>query len=284
MAQNSPKSLKPCSPSTESKTLSINSKNTKITGIQASSKSPTSNSRKISSFFRKASADLNLFLLRIKSLGDEVFHENQVINELFDDSDTESILDKLERRSKGYNINEERFLLRYKKYKNLDKMHQEFQQTEDIRSSSTVYSDSNRYSVKDVIQESRSEEVEVDTDDETLDETCDKMAYVDLDMVKMRQQLEADPDLNNDTNVGDILWEYRRSRWTCGKKSKQATVNRLLFDQIPKESYVKVYNALVDKGRPLKNDRRINLYDLMKVVNSGWAAEEKWERAAKGQA
>lgn len=282
MPPNSSKSLKPTPPSTDSKSPSTYSKSSRTTTSPLPPKSPSSSSKKFSSFFRKASADLNLFLLRIKSLGDDVFNENQVINEFFDDSDTESILDKIDRRSKGYNINEERFLLCYKKFKNLDKMHKEYQQTEDIRSSSTVYSDSNRYSLKDVIQESRSDEAEPETDDETLDDASDKVAFVDLDMVKMRQQLEADPELNKDTNVGDILWEYRRSKWTAGKKSKQAMTNRLLFDQIPKESYVKVYNALVDKGRPLKSDRHINLYDLMKIINAGWVAEEKWERAAKG--
>lgn len=279
--------------------------------------------KKVNSFFKKASAEFNLFLLRIKSLGDEVFSENQVISELFIETDNESVLDRLDRHSKGYSLVEERFLSEYKKYKTLDKMYENFQHRsgeEDLKSSSTAFSENQlRFSLKDVIRQTNStngttlgsplinetigdEEDEVDEDDEIQELDSDqppnkekeinfvkvenKNGFGDVDFIELRRYLEKErfQELKNE-NIGEILWEYRRNQWTNGNVDQtKIAASRLFFDQIPKDSYVKVYSNLVDKGRSLRPDRRINLFDLMKIINAGWVAEEKWERAAKGLA
>lgn len=280
--------------------------------------------KKVNSFFKKASAEFNLFLLRIKSLGDEVFSENQVISELFIETDNDSVLDRLDRHSKGYSIIEERFLSEYKKHKTLDKMYENFQHRtnneEDLKSSSTAFSENQlRFNLKDVIRQTNStngttlgsplinetmgdEEDEVDEDDDidqidsdqppnkekeiNFDKMENKNGFSDVDFIELRKYLEKEKfqELKNE-NIGEILWEYRRNQWTTGNVDQsKIAASRLFFDQIPKDSYVKVYNNLVDKGRSLRPDRRINLFDLMKVINAGWVAEEKWERAAKGLA
>lgn len=316
--------------------------------VTKSNSSPKSN--KVSNIFKKAGAEWNLFLARIKSLGEEVFSEDQVIKEIFVESDTDYLLDKIDKVTRGYSINEERFLSQYQKYKNLDKMYENNQQrvsslnntTEDIKSSSTAFSDNhNRFSLKDVIRQTNSscstplmnqqdpkfetgssttkvpepldshleldselvddiEDVEDDDDldEDTSNDLSDKgihMTFNDLDVVRLKERFDNDNDSlennNNEdatsnqseTNIGEVLWEYRRSLWLKSSKGEMhVSTTSLLFDQIPKESYVTIYNNLVDKGRSLKANRKINLHDLIRVINAGWESEEKWERAAKG--
>ncbi|EGV66594.1 hypothetical protein PSN45_002790 [Yamadazyma tenuis] len=278
-------------------------------------KSPQSSARpktRVGHLFRKATSEFGSFFQRIKSLGDEVFNENQAISELFDTSDADSLMDRIERISRGYNVNEEKFLLEYKKHKNLDKIYMSMQQrhyhgsnpNEEIKSSSTVYSDSGnnigvQYGVKEGTLQEQSETLndEVEDDDEMAgddqeDQECsqnsrDKITFHDIDLVHLRQEYEEDKETKKNSNIGELLWEYRRAKWVQPTKTNsqaEALETRHFFDQIPKDSYVKVYNYLVEKGRPLKAGRRINLSDFMKVVNAGWEVEEKWDRAARGLA
>lgn len=320
--------------------------------VNNNSNTNNTKSGKLGSFFRKASTEWNLFITKVKSIGDEVFTEDQIIKDLFVESDTDYLLDKLDRLSKGYSVNEERFLSQYQQFKNLDKMYEIHQQrmnntTEDIKSSSTVFSEShNRVSLKDIIRQTNSssstpiindetnnrmrlepglEPGDIDTellddiedveDDDDLDEDAsndlgDKalmITFHDLDVVKLKEQYDDNrvkPNNNSqdisdlygtDANIGDILWEYRRTLWlkspkpddnctsSCFTNSNGGRSNsRLMFEQIPKESYVKIYSNLVEKSKALKAGKRLNLYDLIRVVNAGWEADEKWERAAKG--
>lgn len=246
---------------------------------------------------RKASSEFSFFVLRLKSLGDEVFNENQTIAELFEESD-ESVLDLIDKQARGYSANEEKFLLEYKKHRDLDKIYEcntMRNGSEEIKSSSTINSESwngPRFSLKDVINDSisntpimennkSSDEVEADEHDEHDDENNehDEIHFKDIDVVQLKHQFDNE---HVQGNVGEILWEYRRKKWVENTTGNVESTSRALFDQIPKDSYVKIYNHLIEKGRPLKSNRRINLNDLMKIVNAGWTAEEKWDRAARG--
>lgn len=318
----------------------------KVKPSKSSLSSQSSKLSKVNNFFKKAGSEWNLLIARVKSLGEEVFTEDQVISEIFVESDTDYILEKLDKLSKGYSVNEERFLSQYQKFKSLDKMYENCQHnqagngsaggsangngngngnnSEDIKSSSTVFSDThNRVSLKDVIRQTNSssstpglneegkscgidtdvlEDIADVEDDDELDEDAsndvtDKEAtftYHELDVVRLKEQFDSDSQRNSntgsgdnevpepETNIGQILWEYRRSLWLKSPKGATVTGGSLFFDQVPQESYVKIYNNLVEKGRALKPDRRINLHDLIRVINAGWESEEKWDRAAKG--
>ena len=220
-------------------------------------------------FFRKLSLEWNLFLLRLRSISDEVFLTDEIVENLFEEEDQD--FDSLA-RSKVYKSAEENFIASYRHFKNLNKMVQHFQSSNDVRSSSTVDS---KFTVQDIIRQSESE--------------C--VAYNDLDVCKMRQEFESsstDSTTINSasyTNIGTALWEYRRKRWLRElDPTRKRDLARTSIEHIPKDSYVKIYTNLVDKGRSLKEDKRLNLGDLVKIIDAGWVAEEKWERAAKGLA
>ena len=220
-------------------------------------------------FFRKLSLEWNLFLLKLRSISDEVFLTDEIVENLFEEQDQD--FDGLA-RSKVYQSAEENFIASYKHFKSLNKMAQHFQSSNDVRSSSTVDS---KYTVQDIIRQSESE--------------C--VAYNDVDICKMRQEFESsstDSTTINSasyTNIGTALWEYRRKRWLRElDPTRKRDLARTSIEHIPKDSYVKIYTNLVDKGRSLKEDKRLNLGDLVKIIDAGWVAEEKWERAAKGLA
>ena len=93
--------------------------------------------------------------------------------------------------------------------------------------------------------------------------------------------------LNNSINVGSTLWDYRRQKWLQPKYSTKRIKERIAkssISHIPKESFPKIYENLVDKNKALKSNKKLNLADLIKIINAGWIAEERWERAARGLA
>lgn len=79
-------------------------------------------------FFKKISHEWHSFIHRLKSISEDVFTVDTLIDELFvdDESDDHMSFDKLVRASKGYNTTEEKFLQDYKKYKSLDKMYDHY--------------------------------------------------------------------------------------------------------------------------------------------------------------
>lgn len=88
-------------------------------------------------------------------------------------------------------------------------------------------------------------------------------------------------------NIGETLWNYRRTKWLHTDKTAEELEDRISCNQIeelPQELQVKIYTNLVNKGKVLKKDKELNLQDLVVIINAGWEAEDKWERAAKGLA
>lgn len=221
-------------------------------------------------FFRKLSLEWNLFVLKLRSISDEVFLTDEVVENLFDEEENDFDRPARSRIDKSA---EDTFIASYKHFKSLDKMAEHFQSSNDVRSSTT--DESKSFTLQDIIRQSESE---------------GDVAYSDLDICKLRQEFEAGSTDSNTlnsscANIGITLWEYRRKKWLRDldpSKSRDAT--RTSIEHIPKESYVKIYTNLVEKGRTLKQDKRLNLSDLITVIDAGWIAEERWERAAKGLA
>ncbi|KAK6461801.1 hypothetical protein DFJ63DRAFT_336569 [Scheffersomyces coipomensis] len=278
---------------------------------------PTSSSNNNSSgskvsFFKKISSEWNFLLLRLRSISEEVFTSDELIDDLFTEVDEEDHFDRLMRSSKGYTSMEETFLQEFKKFKSLDKMveyHQQQQQgqnqsspSNDVKSSTTLISDSQtklNYTLQDFIRQSFTPDQEEadqdlsDNDEDILDDMdYNDITYQDLDLYKLKQELEIQKKslINNNpsVNIGVTLWEFRRSKWLHNantpaiQEKLKSRLTQTSISNIPRDSYVKIYNYLIDKNRVLKNNKRINLSDLIKIINIGWIAEEKWERAAKG--
>lgn len=83
---------------------------------------------------------------------------------------------------------------------------------------------------------------------------------------------------------GPSLWETRRQEWLkCDDLPKaNARSSHNVLSGIPRDKYVGIYKALVDLRRTLKQENAINLGELAAVINAGWTANERWDRAAKG--
>lgn len=276
--------------------------------------------KKVSSFIKNISILWNLLRLKVRSLSDEVFTTDELVDDLFVDTDLDDPLERLARNNKGYASTEEQFLKEFKKHKSLDKMHEDYVQKvqpihEEFKSSTTATSDiqtKGSLSLQDLIRQisdttNSSKTPCNDSEDDEEEEGGSKLvSYHDVDICKMREDLslllkqivssESIADASKSTlrergsqiNLGEMLWEYRRSKWLItnpeGELRAEEHLRQLSIAHIPKNSYVRIYNNLVDKGRLLKDDKRINLSDLIKVINAGWIAEERWDRAAKGLA
>lgn len=86
-------------------------------------------------------------------------------------------------------------------------------------------------------------------------------------------------------NLGEKLWDERRKRWLETTLSKDKIAHRqakLSLAHVDPKMHAQIYLMFVEKSKPLKNGTRINLNDLMSVINAGWTKEAKWERAARG--
>lgn len=300
------------------KSQSIPTLQTKPTPSESKNSKPK---RKVSSFFKILSILWNLLRLKVRSLSDEVFTTDEVVDDLFVDLDLDDPLERLARNNKGYASAEEHFLIDYRKYKSLDKMHEEYIQRvqpihEEMKSSTTAVSDlqtKGNPSLQDIIRQISDSRSSSNTpcndteEDEEEDDILKLASYHDIDVCKLREELtsqikQADSaesttdaskstlrdEAGNPINIGETLWEYRRSKWLTtdaeGKARAKEHLHQLSIAHIPKHSYARIYNNLVDKGRLLKDDKRLNLSDLIKVINAGWISEERWERAARGVA
>lgn len=129
-------------------------------------------------FLKKISHEWHSFIHRLKSISEDVFTVDSLIDDLFvdDESDEHMSFDKLVRASKGYNTTEEKFLQDYKKYKSLDKMYDHYNGTRsnnsnpnhnngaivthgqglnnhDVGSSTTVVSDQTSFNVRTTLQD-----------------------------------------------------------------------------------------------------------------------------------
>lgn len=229
-------------------------------------------------FFKKIGSEWSGLLDRIKNVSHEVYSEDEEVADLFEVSGPLD-MDRLSKVGRQLTDAEEQFLRDYKKYKDLDKVF-EMHQLENPTAANS----------------------EQDIED------IDRLMFNDLNMVKLKDnlinQVRAIPQYNSDSStdtrtsqleqqtlgIGEILWEYRRAKWLSYGRVSEAAIEEKVnqrreeasIKHIPKELYPRIYSNLVDKGKTLKDDKRLNLEDLMEVVNEGWKKEERWVRAAEG--
>lgn len=103
------------------------------------------------------------------------------------------------------------------------------------------------------------------------------------DVAMNQTELPAVPS-TDPCDFGPCLWETRRREWLkCDDLQKAlARSSHNVLSGMPKEKYVGIYKALVDLRRTLKKENAINLGELAAVINAGWTANERWDRAARG--
>lgn len=230
---------------------------------------------------RRVAAEWSQFFDRVRAAHDDSLDE-LVIDELFDSSDHPDLLLRLMRPNRGYSATEEAFLEKYRQYKLLDKMALAMALPSSNPSlpppppppppsSSATAPAAPALAVDTALAADTGLATEVNS-------------FRDVDVCKMRLDAMKDLALSDgtvdDSSLGSRLWRYRRAKWL---EPTPAGSQRHLAPPLapaPKEQYVKIYTQLVDKGRPLKHG--LNLGDVVTVINAGWVAEERWDRAAKG--
>lgn len=250
------------------------------TSIPPSSRAVPRKSRKLGGLFRRISTEWNSFILKVKALSDAALSEDEAVEDLFDSSEG----DTFERFQRGttrrYTEQEQQFLREYKHYKSLDKVFESQRRPPTMTLASLDELDSQKITFRDL------DMVKLRDDMETRVKTVTVLSDTSTDSSRPASSYES----ANKPNIGETLWEFRRSKWLAAPDGKDVAAkieelrDNLPIKSIPKELYPRVYSSFVEKSRPLKADVRINLEDLINIINAGWVREEKWERAAKGLA
>lgn len=325
---NTNSSLQPKSILKGSKSLSsLKNPNNGSTG-NTNSYNNKDNKKKIGGLFKKVLIEWNLFCLKLKSISEEVFVTDEIVEDLFDESESDETLDRLSKASKGFTPVEEIFLKEHKVYKDLDKMYEAHQEKKQHQLRSKGANKERSVKLEDVIRHCTSasntnyfkleDDIDIDNENDEFNElnndTINQIDFQDIDVCKIRNEFEAhykkineayddstessnttlDPETSQNLkapNIGETIWEFRRKRWLSTnltgddyKEKIQQRLDSLSISHVPKESYSKIYTNFVDKGKLLKEEKKLNLGDLIKIINAGWISEEKWQRAAKGLA
>ncbi|EEQ36022.1 hypothetical protein EJF18_10162 [Clavispora lusitaniae] len=229
--------------------------------------------KRISLLVKRFVTECNSILTKLKSLSDTVLTEDEDVADLFQVTDAEFFLHK--QGSGGLTKAERQFLSDYKNHKSLDAIVMHYQKIESAETNSSV-------------------------------EDSGKMTYKDLDVTRLRQKMETkdnsaqlasdlstessqEPDDLKNQNVGEFLWDYRRTLWLEHDKDSveeklQNSDTHVAMENIPPSSYSKIYMNFIEKSKPLKDGKRFKLKDLIDIINAGWVHDQRWERAAKGLA
>lgn len=286
---------------------------TSINKSKTNNAAPTTS--RFGSFVSKFTSSCEHLLSKIRTISEEVFTTDDLVKDFFIDSDEDSddltTLERITKANKGYTTAEEKFVVEYSKTKSLEKMYEQAQMKIQSQASGSISPPAVPPKVgdqlQDVIRSAHSTNNSTNNNNNnsiinnignnvTLsasDSSLATFSFHDIDVCEMRKELETNVELtSNDAtlteksiNIGDTLWNYRRGKWLVTSKTKEEIDNRVsshLIKELPVDSHTKIYSTLVNKGKSLKKDKRLNLQDLVVIIDAGWVAEEKWERAANG--
>lgn len=238
---------------------------------------PQAKQKKKVSLIKRISAEWNSLIVKLKALSEAAFSDDEVIDELFESGG--DAFDRFQRGNTRVQSKADRqFASDFKVYRSLDKLYEakhsphnmEVVSVEDLESKAVRFQDLDMVKLRDDM------ETRVKTANIMSDTSTDSSGQV--------------TDQTSKQNIGETLWEYRRARWLAVDDDVDVATKveelaaRLSLKHIPKEMYPRIYSNFVEKSKPLKADKRINLEDLINIINAGWTNDEKWERAAKGLA
>lgn len=108
------------------------------------------------------------------------------------------------------------------------------------------------------------------------------LLWSDFDSVGEAEKLRVD---DVPFSSGSSVWERRRAAWTRGTRQERLVAKQRAVDgalAVPRENFPVIYASLVERNRTLK--KPMNLKDALRVINAGWLANKKWERASQGLA
>lgn len=208
--------------------------------------------RTIRQLFVKASINLSIAATKLKNFAEDALSSDEIINELFLVTSSSSVDSSL-----------------------LEGQEQQQQEEgQEGQEGITMSEPSNEQSNS----ETNSEENQSNIINESSYENFDSV----LEAKKLHKELGEDKPFIN----GEDIWQKRRNAWLYSNnelksKAKQRSLDNSLVG-ISKDNYPIIYNSLIEKQKTLK--KPMNLKDALKVINAGWIASKKWERATQGLA
>lgn len=231
---------------------------------------------KVPSFFRKISEEWSHFLVRVKQFVDLDLTDDELIESLFTTSDDDLLPKQI--KAKGNNTltpAETQFLLDYKKFCLLDKVAEKPKNmvVDDLTEKHISSAGGNQMlpSVSATLN-SRGEQQETNGSPLQYTQTCDNVVESERATTK--------------EITGETLWEQRRAQWLTPssdmdtEEKRDARIAQSSLKHISKSLYTRIYRDFMEKCKPLKKGRAINLEDFIAIIDAGWTDQLRFERAA----
>lgn len=249
--------------------------------------------RRILSALRRVNSEWNCFLVRIKQATQNSYSDEELLDSLFESSDGD-FFERTPRTKKCCNLSavETQFISDFKKHNLLEAYYEANHSninsiSNSLRDMPSASSEqhSKPYQQLDVLC-LRTRYTE---GSQTHESTSSHETKTDAEVTLTAKEVALKERLySRDVNLGNALWEIRRARWLSsdeGEDVEQKVDERcagLSIKHISRDLFPRIYRDFVEKAKPLKDGKRINLEDMVVVIHSGWVHDKVWEAASKG--
>lgn len=251
-----------------SRSLKSNSHNHIPTTTQGNTTSGTRRTvlKSIRNLFVKASINLSIAAAKLKSFAEDALSSDEIVNELFLVTSSSSVDSSL------------------------------LEQQEEAAAAAAA--EANRSATAGAL--GGSEVAETDSRAGTSDMTVNSSneanggnenkpplpTFQEFDAVQEAKKLQRESGSEDLFVDGHKVWQMRRGIWLNSTSEERTRAKHKSLENslvgISKDNYPIIYNSLIEKQKTLK--KPMNLKDALKIINAGWIASKKWERAAQGLA
>ncbi|GEQ69515.1 hypothetical protein JCM33374_g3187 [Metschnikowia sp. JCM 33374] len=241
--------------------------------------------RRFSSVIRRVNNEWNCFVLKLKSATHFSYSDEEALDSLFESSD-EDFFERAPRSRKccKYSAAELKFMDDLKSHNSLERYYEENRdetpEAEDMPSNSNT-SHTKLYHALDVSR--LRDKYEVDGQSGISSGASEDEVHLTNKEALLKERI-----YSAEKNLGTALWEIRRARWLtpdeCDdvEEKVRQRASEQSIKHIPRDMFPRIYREFVEKAKPLKPGKYINLEDMIAVINSGWVHDKVWDSASKG--
>lgn len=253
-----------------SRSLKSNSHNHIPTTTQGNTTSGTRRTvlKSIRNLFVKASINLSIAAAKLKSFAEDALSSDEIVNELFLVTSSSSVDSSL------------------------------LEQQEAAAAAAATAAEANKSATAGGL--GGSEAAETDSRAGTSDMTVNSSneanggnetkpplpTFQEFDAVQEAKKLQRESGSSDIFVDGHKIWQMRRDIWLNSTSEERTRAKHKSLENslvgISKDNYPIIYNSLIEKQKTLK--KPMKLKDALKIINAGWIASKKWERAAQGLA
>lgn len=254
-----------------SKSIKSNSQipTTPTKGATATSNSKRTVLKSIRNLFVKASVNLSIAAAKLKSFAEDALSSDEIVNELFLVTSSSSVDSSL--------------LEQQEEAATVANNHTVTGEAGAVTGAAAEVETDSRAGTSDMTVNSSDE---TNSSENGLNTVHSLPRFQDFDAVQEAKKLQREQGNNVVFSDGHQIWQKRREIWQNSTseertKAKQKSLENSLIG-VSKDNYPIIYNSLIEKQKTLK--KPMNLKDALKIINAGWIASKKWERAAQGLA